>query len=354
MNLSKKNYKEASDIIENFMWKHPNIHKQKILKMKFLLNLIAGKTEAATLIVDEMNRNLAFENGKDRFFKGKVYFLENRWDLMKKELEDQSKFYNGYYFRLDFVEKKYLDLISGKIKDVLNNFKKEILGTDEFIENIFNYTEVLGIFYRNGLKSRFNEIFKMIKFKENKDFPYCNVQYYYLLTLKEILNSNIKRAEIIFKKFENKIDSTIYKRDFKRKRLFLLSEFSKKKGDFKKSEQYLLKIIKELHGVNSTSYKDNPQPLLLFSLSKLYFDNGKYELSEKWFKKLLNLYIANYSNGDLYARTYFYLGKIYLKKNWNGKAIEYFNKFLKCWKDGDKLITHNYLKEVKNYLSEIK
>lgn len=354
LNLSRKNYIEASDIIENFMMKYPNIHKQKILKMKFLLNLIVGKTEAASLIVDEMNRNLAFENSKDRFFKGKVYFLENRWDLMKKELEDQSKFYKGDYLRFDFVEKKYLDLISGKINDVFNIFKKEILETDEFIENIFNYSEVLGIFYRNGLKSRFNEIFKMIKFKENKDFPYYNVQYYYLLTLKEILNGNIKRAEIIFKEFENNIDSTIYKRDFKRKRLFLLSELSNRKGDFKKSEQYLLEIIKELHGVNSTSFKYNPQPLLLFSLSKLYFDNGKYELSEKWFKKLLKLYISNYSNGDLYARTYYYLGKIYLKKNWNGKAIEYFNNFLKCWKEGDKLITHNYLKEVNNYLSEIK
>ena len=34
-------------------------------------------------------------------------------------------------------------------------------------------------------------------------------------------------------------------------------------------------------------------------------------------------------------RSFYMLGKIYEKKGWKGKAIEFYEKFLELWKDAD-------------------
>ncbi len=39
--------------------------------------------------------------------------------------------------------------------------------------------------------------------------------------------------------------------------------------------------------------------------------------------------------GDIYAKSFYMLGKIYEQKGWKGKAIERYEKFLKLWKDAD-------------------
>ena len=42
--------------------------------------------------------------------------------------------------------------------------------------------------------------------------------------------------------------------------------------------------------------------------------------------------------GDIYARSYYILGKIFEQKGWQGKAIENYDKFLSLWKDADPFI----------------
>ena len=39
--------------------------------------------------------------------------------------------------------------------------------------------------------------------------------------------------------------------------------------------------------------------------------------------------------GDVYALSFYELGKIYGQKGWKGKAIEHYEKFLDLWKDAD-------------------
>jgi cytochrome c-type biogenesis protein CcmH/NrfG len=38
---------------------------------------------------------------------------------------------------------------------------------------------------------------------------------------------------------------------------------------------------------------------------------------------------------DVYALSFYALGKIYEQKSWKGKAIEHYEKFLDLWKEAD-------------------
>ena len=39
--------------------------------------------------------------------------------------------------------------------------------------------------------------------------------------------------------------------------------------------------------------------------------------------------------GDIYAKSFYMLGKTYEEQGTTGKAIEYYKKFLDLWKDAD-------------------
>jgi hypothetical protein len=42
---------------------------------------------------------------------------------------------------------------------------------------------------------------------------------------------------------------------------------------------------------------------------------------------------------DIYAKSFYMLGKISEERGWPGKAIEHYEKFLEVWKDADPDIT---------------
>ena len=80
--------------------------------------------------------------------------------------------------------------------------------------------------------------------------------------------------------------------------------------------------------------------LYLYSAALAYYGEGDLEKAQKECEKILSLTSRGYGIGypryfDLYAKSYYMLGKIYEKKGWPGKAIEHYEKFLDLWKDAD-------------------
>jgi tetratricopeptide (TPR) repeat protein len=71
------------------------------------------------------------------------------------------------------------------------------------------------------------------------------------------------------------------------------------------------------------------------SLALAFFRAKDYENARKWYEKILDLTLGRIDYGDIYAKSFFMLGKIYEQKGWKGKAIESYQKFLDLWKDAD-------------------
>ena len=83
------------------------------------------------------------------------------------------------------------------------------------------------------------------------------------------------------------------------------------------------------------NYFQNMHTFYYFKIARLFYTSGQLNNAEEWFLRILNLNTGQYYFGDLYSRSFYFLGKIYQKKGWVGKAIESYEKFYSLWKDGD-------------------
>lgn len=80
--------------------------------------------------------------------------------------------------------------------------------------------------------------------------------------------------------------------------------------------------------------------------------SGNIENAQQYFEKISSLTTGRLTWGDIYARSFYMLGKIYQKKGWNGKAIEHFEKFLYLWNNADPDLTET--EDARNQLAILK
>ena len=111
---------------------------------------------------------------------------------------------------------------------------------------------------------------------------------------------------------------------------FLLGSIELERGNYSQAISFFEKALVE----NEESI------LYLYSTVLAYYGEGDLEKAQKDCEKILSPMSYPYGIGypgyfDLYAKSYYMLGKIYEKKGWPGKAIEHYQKFLDLWKDAD-------------------
>ncbi|MCK5220636.1 MAG: hypothetical protein KAR14_03575, partial [Candidatus Aminicenantes bacterium] len=113
----------------------------------------------------------------------------------------------------------------------------------------------------------------------------------------------------------------------------------KKRKKYKEAVDYFLKGVDlSSHEWGSSSLFNENSALFYFELGHSYFLSGQLFESEKWLRKLGYLTLSRYFFGDLYAKSLYYLGKIFQKKGWVGKAIESYDHFILMWGNGDREI----------------
>jgi serine/threonine protein kinase/Tfp pilus assembly protein PilF len=77
------------------------------------------------------------------------------------------------------------------------------------------------------------------------------------------------------------------------------------------------------------------QMLFRNSLALAYYETGNLDMACQEYEKILSLPGGLYNYGDIFARSFYNLGRIYEKQGQRDKAIENFRKFLDLWKDAD-------------------
>jgi tetratricopeptide (TPR) repeat protein len=75
--------------------------------------------------------------------------------------------------------------------------------------------------------------------------------------------------------------------------------------------------------------------LLIDALALSYYKSGNLEKAIKEYEKIITLTTGRLFYGDIYAKSFFMLGKIYEQQGDTAKAIEHYEKFLDLWKDAD-------------------
>jgi len=71
------------------------------------------------------------------------------------------------------------------------------------------------------------------------------------------------------------------------------------------------------------------------SLANAYYLSGDLAGAQEWYENILSLTSGRLGSGDLYAKSYFMLGKIYEQRGMNAEAIRSYRTFLDLWREAD-------------------
>ncbi len=79
----------------------------------------------------------------------------------------------------------------------------------------------------------------------------------------------------------------------------------------------------------------NKSARVIDSLALAYYRSGDVEKAREEYERITSLTAGRLQLGDIYAKNFYKLGKIYEEQGNRAKAIEHFEKFLGLWKDAD-------------------
>ena len=109
----------------------------------------------------------------------------------------------------------------------------------------------------------------------------------------------------------------------------LIGMIELKRDNFAPAIEYFKKAL-------SLSYStSNMQALYIDSLASAYYQSGDVEKAREEYEMIISLTLGRLYYGDIYAKSFYMLGRIYQQKGWAGKAIEHYDKFLHLWKNAD-------------------
>ena len=85
----------------------------------------------------------------------------------------------------------------------------------------------------------------------------------------------------------------------------------------------------------SQAYYLEDQSFYIDSLASAYYKTGDIEEAKKYYERIASLTWGQLKYGDIYAKSFYWLGKIYQEKGLADEAREHYKKFLNLWKNTD-------------------
>ena len=154
----------------------------------------------------------------------------------------------------------------------------------------------------------------------------------YLKGLIYLEMKSVAKAQKTAEELKKLIDEGLYKKHI-RYYYNLKGIIELKLNDFPKAIEYFKKA-NSLLPFQHTKYH-NAQALFIDSLAFAYYQAGDLEKAKEEYNKTISLTIGRLYYGDIYAKSFYMLGKIYEQQGDTAKAIEHYEKFLDLWRDAD-------------------
>ena len=142
---------------------------------------------------------------------------------------------------------------------------------------------------------------------------------------------SVDEAQRVAVELREMIEKGIYKKSIRIYYLLMgLIEFEK--DNIFKAVEYLEKAVRSLP---YQDYSPGPHATFIYSLALAYYEAEDFDKALEEYERIVALTTGRLSYGDIYAKSFFMLGKIYEQQGNTAKAIENHEKFLSLWKDAD-------------------
>ncbi|MBU4495526.1 MAG: tetratricopeptide repeat protein [Acidobacteria bacterium] len=288
------------------------------------------------LALAEIDRSISLSPSNQRFIavKGDIYLFKG--DFINAEREYNKSLEKNADDRIVRVRLGALYLLKGKFEDSNVQIKKGLelqnkLGRD-FGAQDFNLQLAYG-YLRTGNKKKAlelcNEALSYAIDKENPGWQRWAL-YFKGLTFIDLksMDETQRTADELKRSGEespNEITMQWY--------YHLMGLIELEKKSISKAEEYFKKAFLLMRSERSWSH--DLHALFIEPLALAYYKSGDLEKSREEYEKIISLTYGRFHYGDIYAKSFYMLGKICEEKGWAGKAIEHYEKFLDLWKDAD-------------------
>ena len=325
-------YEKARDILLAGQNKIPD--SAILHQYSFLVALAQGRLDLASLELEKAS-SLAPDDYQNVQLAGNLYQINGDWSEARKayqqllKKDDLDAQYLGQFrvCHLDLTQGKYeqcnKSILLGLEQARTSGRKKQELN----LMLLLAYLELQLKRYPEAVLAS-NQAVAMateINFIEEKMLALNYRGLAYLRT------NNSEEAEKTAAELKQDIEKTEAPK-FLRYYNYLIGAIAEKKGLGSQAVDYFEKCLSLLSDQHS-GFDENA--FFLDASASAYYMNGELEKAQERYQSIIALTTGRLTWGDIYARSFYWLGKISQKKGAKEKAIGQYEKFLQLWNKAD-------------------
>jgi len=335
--MAKGQYEEARSVLGEYtdsFQDHPLIH--------YAMAWTHVCEDRYDLSLSEAEKGLSLDPGEyfNMVIKGDIYLYKGDFLLAEEEYLGLQTLREPVTYAISLGRLAPLYLTKGKLKKSKNMWETlfglaEKQGQNQWVA-MFNqykiYTLLRSGEYREALEEC-DRLWNMAADAENPELVKRHVlfnrglAYLGLKALDEAQNAANGLMEFIAKGMNKKAIRYYH---------LLKGLIELERNEFLESIEDIKKAIALLPAQYYWEFREiNDHALFLDSLASVYHKSGDLEKAREEYRKIIQLSAGRLFYGDIYAKSFYMLGKIYEQQGDTAKAIEHYEKFLDLWKDAD-------------------
>ena len=326
---SKGLFDKARQVLEQYL---NNVSDSSGIRERLALNYrYQGKYELALAEVDK-----ALSLNPTRYqsirMKGDIFLYMGDLKKAEEEYKKLQERKEPVVYALSLRELGRLYSLQGRFKDFRMLRQEGLEQAERLGQNTWIRGLIGGLSYaelRSGNPDRALELLIKIwnSAVEDEDFSSQRGTLFDMgLTYLEMKSKNEaqKTADRLKKMIEQAMNKKLIRNYYT-----LMGEIELEKNNYSNAIEFFKKALSMLFATSSSHL------LLAYSTGLAYYKAGDLENSRQEYERVISLTSGRRAFGDLYAKSFYMLGKIYEQQGDTTKAIENYEKFLTLWKDAD-------------------
>jgi tetratricopeptide (TPR) repeat protein len=333
---AKGMYQTVHKLLEGYI---QNFHESGEIRRELALNFILqGEYNLALAEIDK-----AFflnpDNIRNHLIRGNIYLCAENFE---KAEEDYSKVHErkelGYHLYIRVVLGT-LNLLQGKLENGRQHYQQGLNLADTLGDNWWRICFHIWTGYSYLKSGRPTDALKEFDSAWNiapdsrNDLRWQRRALYYKGRAYLALHS-FEDAQKAANSIKELVEKGANKKEI---RYFhhLLGLIELEKKNYSRAIAYFKEAISLLPYEHELGPFTNDQAIFAEPLALAYYDSGDREKARQEHEKILTLTMGKLYSGDIYARSLYWLGKIYEEEGLKDKAAEHYQRFLTLWKDAD-------------------
>ncbi len=327
-------YDRAEELLSFYL---NNISDNAFIRRRLAhIYILQNKYELAIAEADKAS-SINPDSFYDFRLKGDIYIYKG--DMIKSEREYRKLLESGgtpnkLYGRLMLSS---LFLLSGKFNESLNQVRLGLKLAKRSGQWAWHLIFKRSLIYKYLKSGNHSEALKECKIEWDRAVKGKNLGNQTSILYYKGVVLAAKRSLDLAQKTADELRELIKKgMNQKRTRFYfhLMGMIESKRNNSSKAVEYFKKAITLLPHQHKM-YSADQHALFIEPLAAAFYIKGDFEKAQEQYEKILSLTTGRLIFGDIYAKSFYMLGKIYEQKGWKGKAIENYNKFIDLWKDCD-------------------